>query len=193
MSSRDKRRRKREQQRLREALARIQEQALAQNKEPQWRTVAGFVGAILGAISAIVGIYLFVHDALHTPEIHAPIGVVDNPFALPISLRNPSIFFDMKNMKFLCNSKRIVLADRNVFEGGSFSQLAPPASIHAGHTVEYTCPFDQEVQHSERPVLEAQIEIEVSFTTLGYPRKSISEEFTWTAATHRWIEGTIVN
>jgi hypothetical protein len=148
-----------------------------------------FAVSLLVGVVAIAG---WIYDAVREPEIHPHSGNVENPFELRFSLHNPSFVFWMKNMQFTCIGEKIVLAGNNIFTNGTFDENLNIA-VRPQQTVEYSCPFDRFIGHKNLPTTQAQISIGVSFRTLWFERRAISDHFSWTDQSHEWIEGEIIN
>jgi hypothetical protein len=146
----------------------------------------------LGLLAALIAVGAPAYEAFREPEIHAHSGVIQNPFELRFSLRNPSFIFLIKNMNFTCFGEKIILANNIRFENVAFSENIH-VSVRPGQTVEYTCPFDRLVGHPNLPTLSAQIAIGVNFKTLWFQRTTASDHFTWTAQSQQWVEGEIIN
>jgi hypothetical protein len=165
----------------------------SQNTKPAWRrTLEQFV-TTLGAVAAIIGISDTTYESLRKPEIHVPPALAADPFALRISLHNPSRWFAMKDMHYKCTGKRIVFLSGTWLESMTLDDQVVSPNIEPGHTLEYRCPFDRVIMHPGDPVVFAQLTVLVYFKTGIFDRDAISEDFTWSAESPQWTEGELVN
>jgi hypothetical protein len=153
-----------------------------------WHTVL----EVLGGIAALTALALAAHDALREPEIHASAAEAENPLELRFSLLNPSLFFRMGEMRFICEMDNVRYESDASVNSMDFDESDLIASIEPGRKIEYSCSFNQAF-HVPNSVISTKVRIIVNFKTLGASRKSISEDFTWTARSKHWTEGTIVN
>ena len=112
------------------------------------------------------------------PEIDATGSEAQNPFLLTFSIRNPSAWFEMSDVKYTCN---LALSSGNTkITGGTLSrELAAP--IGAGETNNFTCGAGV----SNKSVTSAKVVAEVSYKTFWITREA-SKEFNWVGSPSRW-------
>jgi hypothetical protein len=147
-----------------------------------WRTillsVAGTLGVLYSFADGVREIYFRTF-----PELHVGAPDYSAPFSLPFSIRNPSSWFDMKDVSFSCRAQWIDLPpakpDWTSGVGGAVKSIGP------GETKRYSCAIVAPAQHAT--FLNA--ELTVAYRTLFRERTPAVLTVKWQAGF--WVERDI--
>jgi hypothetical protein len=145
-------------------------------------------------VSLVVGLVAvggWAYDALREPEIHTSRAQVSDPFALRFSLHNPSFFFPMQRMTFICRLANVRMENNSRFTGNLGLEETFETSVQPRKTIQYSCPFNR--MFANRGVVTASVFVTAKFMTLGFSRESNSEPFNWDNVSKEWTEGAIIN
>jgi hypothetical protein len=144
-----------------------------------WSTLIA-IGAIGGLLSLVEkGWHIFVVETI--PEITAP-ELGNDPFALPVSIKNPNPVFSMTDVWITCSttqdSKKQFNAKIDKENGSydsSFRGYTKKAEIPPLTTILVACPLAD-------PKFDATITPSLEYTVLGLWRRSHDASFTWLAS-----------
>jgi hypothetical protein len=154
-----------------------------------WPTVRDTVG-LFAALIAIGGL---IYDALRQPEISPHEVMVDQPFSLRFSLKNPSIFFSMTRVKVRCGIDVVNLSGGGGFRHFSIQTPETIDIILPGKNIEYNCPIDRAFKYPGQTITGASIYILAKYKTLIINRKFESEQLTWEDTSKVWTQGRVIN
>jgi hypothetical protein len=166
-----------------------------QSPKTRWERIRDHpIPWVLALIAALIAIGGFLQQLLVSPEISAlPDVDVSAPFILPFSVRNNSLFFEMKGAQLYCGVDRVIFDnDSGLISLSLVSNKIAIAPLTEGN---FRCLIGKNglVDFGPRRLKEGHIFLSVHYATLGISRMSPEVEFTWYTETNppRWVRGKI--
>jgi hypothetical protein len=162
---------------------------------PIWSAIGIFASAI-----AVTGT---IYDALRGPEIRPDAAVSSSWADLPITVRDASILFDLRDAQFFCDVTDVTWRGAGttayrIVGRGEYVVPRPPITIEPGAASTFPCDISKHMTAkynfgSQLPIALIQMRIRVSYKTRAWPwvRSALSQQFTWRAVSggYQWLEG----